>query len=505
MLNKFLLCSYKMCYNVIIAMQKPKLKIIFEFNKQSGAMLVTALVFVTLFAVLAVALAGMISAQHKAGLKKIKSAQALAVAEAGINYYRWHLAHAPEDYQDGTGEPGPYVHNYKDNVGNNIGKFELEITPPDECSSVVNIQSTGWLNDDPNLTRQIQVKYGKKSLASYAFLTNSNVWFGDDEILHGPLHSNGGIRMDGYNDGQTTSAKQTYICGPEHGCWYQEKPGVWGNGGEQTLWEFPVSNIDFDALTTDLAEFKNLAQNSQCGNVDDCYFQQRGLGYHLVFKTDGTFDMYRVTKLKNPVWGYDGENIVRESDDIDRESFIDNYDIPDSCGIIYVEDDLWVEGTVNGRVSVVAAKLPDSGSNPRIIINNDIEYLEHSNEHTLGLISQSDILVPLYAAPNNLTIEAALMAQKGRVYRKLYYDSGWRRAPWLALPYVKQDQLTLYGSIITNTTWTWTWVGPFGNVISGYENTETIYDPNLTYYPPPSFPTTGEYQILEWEETTEKQ
>ena len=32
--------------------------------------------------------------------------QALHVAEAGVDYYRWHLAHAPTDYQDGTGTAG---------------------------------------------------------------------------------------------------------------------------------------------------------------------------------------------------------------------------------------------------------------------------------------------------------------------------------------------------------------------------------------------------------------
>jgi hypothetical protein len=37
---------------------------------------------------------------------------ALNVAEAGIEYYRWHLAHGPEDYQDGTGHTGPYTHSY---------------------------------------------------------------------------------------------------------------------------------------------------------------------------------------------------------------------------------------------------------------------------------------------------------------------------------------------------------------------------------------------------------
>ena len=48
--------------------------------------------------------------------------QALQIAEAGIDYYRWHLAHAPSDYQDGTGTSGPYVHSVKDKNNNTVGK-----------------------------------------------------------------------------------------------------------------------------------------------------------------------------------------------------------------------------------------------------------------------------------------------------------------------------------------------------------------------------------------------
>lgn len=472
---------------------------------KSGTMLIMALVFTMLFTVVAVGLSGMIAQQHKLGLKKIDWAKSLAAAEAGANYYRWHLAHAPDDYQDGTGLPGPYVHDYKDNLGNTIGKFSLNITPPSECSNTVIIESTGWMDNNPNVKRVVKAKYGRPSLANFAFLTNSNVWFGDSETLHGPLHSNGGIRMDGYNDGVTTSAKETYICGPEHGCFYEIKPGVWGTGEEQKLWNFPVSNIDFDEVTTDLASLKTLAKNSNCGGSEDCYWPQLGLGYHLNFKSDGTFDMYRVNRLRNPVWGYDGSRWVRESDDIERETLIGNYNIPSSCGIIFVEDDLWVDGIVNGRTTVVAAKLPDFGNNPKIIINGDIVYAARDGTNSLALISQSHVYVPLYSAANDLEIDAVLMAQKGHVFRKYYALGGWRRVPADARQYVVRNNISLYGVIITNTIWTWSWVDWRQQTVSGYRNTETVYDPKLAYNPPPGFPTTGEYQILQWEETTEKQ
>src|SRR5271169_1385170 len=56
--------------------------------------------------------------------------QAFAIAEAGVNYYEWHLAYAPQDFEDGTGHAGPYVHNYYNKDGTEIGQFTLSITAP---------------------------------------------------------------------------------------------------------------------------------------------------------------------------------------------------------------------------------------------------------------------------------------------------------------------------------------------------------------------------------------
>ena len=51
--------------------------------------------------------------------------QAFEIAEAGADYYRWHLAHAAADFQDGTATSGPYVHDYFDKSGTKIGTFFL--------------------------------------------------------------------------------------------------------------------------------------------------------------------------------------------------------------------------------------------------------------------------------------------------------------------------------------------------------------------------------------------
>jgi hypothetical protein len=67
----------------------------------------------------------------KSSRNEVNREQALQIAEAGVEYYRWHLAHAQNDFQDGSTTPsGPYVHNYYDKDGNLIGAFSLTITPP---------------------------------------------------------------------------------------------------------------------------------------------------------------------------------------------------------------------------------------------------------------------------------------------------------------------------------------------------------------------------------------
>ncbi|MFH1456875.1 MAG: hypothetical protein ABIF17_02030 [Patescibacteria group bacterium] len=445
------------------------------------------LVFTSLFTITALGIIGLVSYQHRLARQKIAWHGALNIAEAGLNYYRWHMAHAPADYTEDTG-----IHDYTDPENGLIGKFNLEITAPSECSNIVTIKSTGWSEDYPQTKRIVEVQYGMSSLANFAFITNSDVWFGDGEILHGPIHSNGGIRQDGINDSLTTSAKKTYTCQPNHGCNPAEtKDGIWGSGGNTELWEFPTSNIDFDMLTVDLNILKNIAETS------GIYLKQQGLGYRLNFLDDGTFDLYRVTKLKNNVWYYDmSGKWNRGSFDIDRQSFENNYQIPTECAIIFIEDNVWVDGTINGRATVIAAKLPEVPNNRRnIIINGNINYLSKNGENVLGLIAQQDIIVPLYAAPDNLNIDAAMLAQNGSVYRP-YFDSPW--------PYYIRNSITTYGTIISNQVWTWKWIDNWENCVSGYCTTNTIYDPHLNYSLPPGFPTYGSYKFLNWEETTEK-
>ncbi|MEK7172925.1 MAG: hypothetical protein AAB740_03035, partial [Patescibacteria group bacterium] len=220
----------------------------------------------------------------------------------------------------------------------------------------------------------------------------------------------------------------------------------------------------------------------------DYYPKSNKEGYHIIFYENGTYSIYKVTKLQSPIWQLDDSWLewIKQAEQIQNETLIGTYNLPTSK-LIFVEDNLWVEGVINGRVTVASAKFPDvANTNTTIYINDNISYKAYDGNHTLGLIAQKDVKVPRYA-PTNLRIDGFLLAQKGRVFYNYYYP-----------PSVK-DSITVYGGIITNKIWTWTWVS--GNtVVDGYKKTYSIYDNSTLFSPPPSFPTLGQYDFISWKE-----
>jgi Tfp pilus assembly protein PilX len=466
---------------------------------QQGSILVFEVVAIFIVSLVLLALLGYASQQ----LRVIKSTTdrelAFQIAEAGVNYYQWHLAHFPTDYSDGgaggCNPCGPYVKDFRDTDNNTVlGQYSLTITPPPTGSTVVTIQSTGWTAAQPKIRRTLTVRYGIPSLAKYSLLTNTDVWVGSSESINGEMHANGGIRFDGTGNAPIQSAKSNlppgpgYQCYTYHGCSspYQNKPGVWGSAsaGTQAFWQMGVPTVDFSSMTADLATLKDLADNPGEGIYLPPSSAQ---GYSLVFNSNGTVTIYKVTSLSAHATGQDVSGASHSEDlDYNARSLQFTQALPTN-GIIYVEDRTWVEGTVAGRVMVAAAKLPyNAGTAPSILIPNNILYTAKDGTVSLGLLAQKDILLT-YSIPNNLEIDAALIAQNGSA--QLYYFPG-----------VVKNTITTYGSLASFGVWTWSWVNGSGTVIGGYQNTVTVYDGNLLYAPPPKFPLSSSgYQQISWE------
>lgn len=443
-----------------------------KFNNR-GAMLIYIVIVLSIFIIVMVPVLNLIAGQIKLTGSAISKEQALQIAEAGINYYQWHLAHYPEDYKDGTTGSGPYVHDYIDvDTQQKIGEFSLVVTPPAVGSTIVTLKSTGYTTKNPEIKRTITVRYGIYSLSKYAFLSNDVVWIGEDESVSGQLHSNNGIRFDGVGNAPIQSAKSTYKCQSSHGCVPDTyKPGIWGSASQavKNFWSFPVPAIDFSSLTADLSKMKSLA------NSGGIYLSPSGAkGYLLNFNSNSTISIYKITRLS-------GNNY-------DNKSLLQTKSMP-ATGIIFVEDNVWVQGTVNGRVTVAAAKLPETTDKPTIYIQNNILYSAKDGTSVLGLISQKDVLVTS-SAPTNLEIDAAMVSQSGAIQYPESND-------------IIKDSITIYGSIMSFGQWTWTWVSSGYSstqvVVHGYKVTHSNYDSNLLYGAPPSFPVSSSgYQQLSW-------
>jgi hypothetical protein len=455
-----------------------------------GEVMILVLLLITIVSLVLIPFFGVIAKELSVAKTRIDREEALQIAESGADYYQWHLALFPTDYQDGTGKVGPYVHAFTDLTTQQIiGYYSLTITPPPTGSTVVTIQSTGWTTDNPSVTRTVTAKYGVPSLAIYSFLSNAPIWIGSDENVSGQMQSNNGVRFDGTTNAPVMSAESTYTCSATQGspCPTTEN-GVWGGASKsvQAFWQYPVPAVDFSSLTANLATLQSTAQAETGGT----YFlsPSNADGYSLVFNSNGTVSIYKVTSLQTEPTGWDVNDVaVNTSTDYKNRTLLFTENIP-SNGIFYIEDKVWVEGVVNGRAMVVAANLPyNSSTAPTIYIPNNITYATTNGADSLGLLAQQNVIVT-YAAPQTLTIDAAMIAQNGSV-EFLYYQSDA----------AVKNTINVLGSIMTYGQWTWTWVDNNNNDVSGYATTNDTYDSNLMYSPPPSFPlSTSGYQQLSW-------
>jgi hypothetical protein len=484
-----------------------------EQEKNRGVILINALVFGTVALTVTVALISWGATVLKSTRTMDVREQAFQIAEAGVEYYRWHLAHAPTDFKDGTGAAGPYVHTVKDANGDTIGQYSLVITAPPVGSTIVKVKSTGTVTADPTASRSILATLAIPSLAKYAVVANQNMRFGEGTEVFGPVHSNAGIRFDGVSHNLITSSVSSYndpdsddcnnnnsfgvhTCinpdDPSPPAAVPSRPDIFMAGRQ-----FPVQSFDFNGLTVDLSQMK---ANAQSNGV---YIASSGSqGYHIVLKTNDTFDLYKVTALQpapsnctntnnQDDWGtWSVKTQVHPVSGANNTP--QNYPFP-ANGIIFVEDHVWVDGAINGaRITVAAGKFPDNVSTRKdIMINSDLIYSTYSGSDVVSLVAQRNVSAGLFS-DDDLRVDAALVAQNGRVGR-YYYESDCKTG---GINYYERNSITLFGMIATNSRYGFAYTDG-----TGYETRNIIYDSNLLYGPPPSFPlTSSQYQTISWQE-----
>lgn len=520
-------------------------------RNNAGFAIPMLLSFIIAISIVISAVALLLSSNFQAANNTNQSQRALNIAEAGINYYLWHLNHDPDDYKDGKTTPatpdpnlgyGPYVHDYIDDNAKKIGTYTLWIKPQGNGSTIAQVRSEGKV-DGSNFKRTVEAQIGAASFASYSVASDSALWFGNTESANGPVHSNQGVRMDGASNDNVTSARATYIP-PSNlgGNGVTSQPGVWCSSAitapincstrPKTDWLFPVSQIDFNQISSSLCNIKKIAFSSDsstaslaslsnaCTQVPttrtNAYLPRRNStysdtrGYMIELLPSGRYNLYNVN----------GENDTASpySSALTLQTVATNVSIP-SQGVIFAEDNVWVRSnpTYSGRATIGAGRLASSTQAANILIADDLVYGAKNGSDALGLIAENDITITPYAPPQSgsfaFEVNAAVIAQSGSV---TYQQSNNGSSSSCSRGWKNSDQTFLYyGSVSTRQTWTWTWLvggSPCGNAVndspngylSGIKNNTTQYDYNLLYAPPPNFPLASGFNILQWHEIVTK-
>lgn len=421
-----------------------------------------------------------------------KAVSATYIAEAGINYYLWHLSHNVNDYCDGkacgTLGPdgyGPFTYDFKTPDGRKQGSYKIYVKPPTSASASVTVRSVGSAIG-ATAPRTLQASIAIPSFAQYAILTNTEIWIGSSETVDGALHSNSGVHFDGTGNDVVTSAQATYRPSSQFGGNGSVQNGVWGSGTPSSLWRFPVNSVDFQSVTADLQKLKTdaVAGGKYLAPTSPSNPSSK-LGYYLELRGDGGIDVYKLT---------------REQCTSTTRTFIQTLTHP-ANNILFVDDNVWIRSKPNekmpGRLTIAAAYLPANASTYKsITIMGDIKYAAKDGSVALGLIGQEDVKVS-QQAPDTLEINAAMLAQQGHV---------WYDKDTLAGTNCSQDvkqAISVYGTIATNLYWTWSIVTGSGSnytTVDGFRTTSNAYDKNLRLTPPPSFPLTGTFSILNYRE-----
>lgn len=515
-------------------------------HEEDGFIMPTLISLIVVIGILTLACLITVESNLSSVTTSIQSQKAFNIAEAGINYYLWHLSHNPTDYKDGGSTPatpdpklgyGPYTHSYIDDNATDEGSFTLWVNPVSN-STVVTVTSVGQTND--GLIRTVQAQIGAPSLASYAVAGDGALWFGNTESADGPVHSNQGIRMDGASNGEISSANATYTPPSSLGGDGHSHPGVWCstsvtspincNTRPKIDWVYPTPTVDFNSISGDLCSMKKTAflassstaslagQSNACSQTPNtrtnAYLPQRSTsgtysltkGYLIELNPDGTYNLSYVNGETDTHTPYTSA--------LTLQSVATNISIPAS-GIIFAEDNVWVRSnpTFHGRVTIAAGRLAQSSVNAEIVVADDLLYSTKNGADSIGLVAEDSITIAPYAPPAsgsfNFEVDAAVVAQIGNVYYPGVYRSSSNSC---TKGWVDSNQtFTFYGSVATRQIWTWTWLdgnNPCGNAahdvqngyISGIEHNNTEFDYNSQFSPPPSFPITSTYNILSWRE-----
>lgn len=338
--------------------------------------------------------------------------------------------------------------------GRGAVNIQLVNDPTNPFLVIKEITATGIYDGD---TTQVVVRAQRRPFSRYAYFTvvEPTIYFQTGDVLNGPVHTNGTINIDGdpvFNGPVTSPNTPNERSGsdPEY------------NGG-----------VDFNADEIDLpVEVPDLADAASDGGL------RFDNPIKLEFLPDGTASISEGTYVPGGwrcCWSYQPPSYTWSSST--------TYNLADYNGIISSSEDIQVEGTLDGDLTIHSEK--------NIEIMGDIRYKDDPRDNPnsddfLGIVSEGNTIVDKDAHEANgsddLDIHASVMAldSDGSFYVEDYNDGESR------------GRLNLLGGLIQYER------GAVGLLSgSGYLK-DYRYDQRFLGRSPRGFPASDIYDFISW-------
>lgn len=288
-----------------------------------------------------------------------------------------------------------------------------------------------------------------------------NVWWATGDTLRGPFHTNDYLRTYGKPVflGYATTQKGVVL--------YNSNAHPEFQGGLESGVYVP---LEFDTSIIRTAAYDN-------GRIFwDTTGNNKITDVKLKLKSDGN---------------------VEYSLNIDNNGWTPDVTTPLSSlapnGVIYVEKgNVYIEGTLNGRLSVVATR-KGSSSAGKIHITSDVRYntnplINSNSTDMLGLIAEQNVQLDFDASRGDIDIQASIYSQNDGFVIENYKN------------YPGASNMNILGGVISKrleATATYGWNGHDYYVTHGYSYVH-VFDQRFYQDVPPFFPKTKYFKIVSW-------
>jgi hypothetical protein len=481
------------------------------FRGEEGYILPLAMLVLMAVGMMAAILAAQIVVNQTHVSRDQAFTKSLAVAEAGLSQYLWMIATGESSEANGFAIAGNTEANPLQqtmtlaDIDDDVkGTYTILVTPPSPSDSRINITVTGIAESPTDAPRTVSATIGRPSFSEYVLLVDEYVHIGGPltRQWYGKTHSNTGVEID------TENINDMVTCAREK---YTGKDGVYSSvvpasSSSRALWAFPVPAIDFGSVTADFVRLNDLATGDDNLPYVTPSPASAAHGWYIKILPNEQYKVAQVTAEREE-WNYD-DGAGNIGGYLTYGSWSAARDYPDE-GVIFVNDNVWVEGTnVSGRLTIAASgQFNGTGRTASINVVGDILYATKDGTAAVGLIAEENLKVPMYAPMGqndtddmgtnwttdpgsvDMEIDAAIIAQTGKEFVNYNGAAGPRR-----------NLLTFFGSVSSKLTPYRVSVASDNKNYGGFGRGANTYDSFLLHNPPPYFPTVGSYQILDWRE-----